>query len=285
MKFQFKRNKYGRELLIDCEQMSKVKGFTLDDSPFWIDFHEIFIITSGKGVFRLDNERIQFKAGTTLLLPPNKWRQWQLIEGQLDGYILIFEEEFISKFFNDGLFLYRFHYFYNNVTPSFIQIDKDRINDFLSRLKEIKNELAHLGSDSEHFLRAILYYILIHINRCYKEQHKVEFQFFEDNLTLSFKKLMEAEIRRYHNVSDYATALNVSKSHLNKTIKESLGKNTSEIIRERLIAEAKREILYSNLSISEISYALNFTEPSNFNRFFKGIVKMTPNEYRAIHSK
>ncbi|MEM8902051.1 MAG: AraC family ligand binding domain-containing protein, partial [Bacteroidota bacterium] len=92
MKFPFQRNKYGHELLIDCGQMSQLKGFTLDHTPFWIEFHELFFVTSGKGTFKLNDERIPFQKGTVLLLSPNKWRQWESIEGNLDGYTILFEE-------------------------------------------------------------------------------------------------------------------------------------------------------------------------------------------------
>lgn len=284
MRFPFHKNKYGQELLIDCDQMSELKGFTLDHTPFWIEFHEIFFITSGSGIFRLNEERIPFQEGTALLLPPNKWRQWEEINGNLNGYALIFEEDFISKFFNDRLFLFRFHYFYNNSSPSFIHLSKDKLSDYLSQLRSIKMELRSLRNDSNHFLRAILYLFLININRVYISQFKVEGDFFEDNLSLSFRKLLEQKIRFHKDVSFYANELGVSKSHLTKTLKRTFGNAPAQLIRERLIAEAKKELLYSKLNISEISYQLNFSEPSNFNRLFKDVVGLSPKEFRSKNS-
>lgn len=284
MKFKFKKNKYGKELLIDCEKMSDVKSFTKDSTPFLVDFHEVFFVTQGEGFFRLDNERIKFNPGTVLLLPPNKWRQWEKIKGTINGYFLIFEEEFISSFFNDQLFLYRFHFFYNSSTPSFINLQNDKLSDFLQKLEDVRRELQNLNTDSEHLLRAILYLLLININRLYSKQFNIAGQFFKNNLTLRFRKLLEKEIRSHNDVSFYADRLDVSKSHLNKTLKESLGKSTSELIRERLLAEAKRELLFGKSSISEISYDLNFSEPSNFNRFFKNAVGIPPKEFRYNNS-
>ena len=285
MSVKFARRKYGKELLIDCELMSEAKPFKINHNAFLVEFHELFIITEGQGTFKLDNEIINFEPGTILLLPPNKWRQWLSFEQVINGYFLIFEEEFISNFFNDGLFLYRFHFFYNNSTPSFVRLPEDAFEQFLQRVEEVRKELKELGPDSEHFLRSLLYYILILINRRYQAQFEVEAQFFENNLTLRFRKLLEKKIRTWHNVTDYATALQVSKSHLNKTLKGSLGKSTSEAIKERLIAEAKRDLLYSELNIAEISHQLNFSEPSNFNRFFKEAVQLTPKAFRALNSK
>ncbi|MFK8102151.1 MAG: helix-turn-helix domain-containing protein [Saprospiraceae bacterium] len=282
MKFKFRKKKYGKELLMDCEKMSAVKTFTKDATPFLVDFHEILFVTQGEGVFRLDNERMNFSAGTVLLLPPNKWRQWETINGKLDGYFLIFEEDFISSFFNDQLFLYRFHFFYNNSTPSYLHLATDKLLDFFKNLENINQELQRLSADSEHLLRATLYLLLININRLYSNQFNINGQFFGSNLTLRFRKLLEKEIRIHNDVSFYADKLKTSKSNLNKTLKESLGKSTSTLIKERLLVEAKRELLFSKLSIAEIGYQLNFSEPSNFNRFFKNAVGIPPKEFRQL---
>lgn len=285
MKFEFKRNKYGKELLIDCDQMSKLKGFTMDHTPFWPDFHELFFITSGHGIFKLNEETVDFQRGTILLLPPNKWRQWEVIHGELDGFVLFFEEEFISNFFNDGLFLFRFHYFYNNSSPSYIQLEDHDLSEYISHLHHIKKELTNLQDDSNHLLRAILYLLLININRAYTLQFQIKEQFFEDNLSLRFRKLLEKEIRHHRDISFYADTLQVSKSHLTKTLKKSFDKTPAQLIRSRLIVEAKKDLLFSKKNISEISYDLNFSEPSNFNRLFKELVGLSPNEFRLKNSK
>ena len=284
MKFQFQRNKYGRELLIDCGLMSELKGFTLDNTPYWIDFHEIYFVTSGEGTFKINEEQIAFKAGTVLLIPPGKWRQWEAIKGKLDGYVLMFEEDFTAKFFNDGLFLYRFHYFYNNSSPSFVQLNAEELSEYTKLLNQIKQELACLKHDSNHLLRAILYLLLISINRAYTAQFDIKEKFFQESLALQFKKALERNIRSHREVSFYTSELSVSKSHLTKILKRSFGKPPAQLIRERLIAEAKKDLLFSKNNIAEISYALNFSEPSNFNRFFKDLVGISPNEFRTKKS-
>ncbi|MEL6194451.1 MAG: AraC family transcriptional regulator [Bacteroidota bacterium] len=283
-KFPFQRNKYGHELLIDCGQMSQLKGFTLDQTPFWIEFHELFFVTSGEGVFKLNEERIPFQKGTVLLLPPNKWRQWESITGKLDGYTIFFEEEFISKFFHDGLFLYRFHYFYNNASPSYIQLNDQELSTYLSLLLNVRKELDSLQHDSNHFLRAILYQLLINLNRTYSHQFNIKEEFFGDNLSLQFRRLLEQEVRNNRDVSFYAEKLEVSRSHLTKTLKKTLGKPPAQLIRNRLIVEAKKELLFSKFNISEISHQLHFSEPSNFNRLFKELTGMSPNEFRMQNS-
>ncbi|MCP4116925.1 MAG: helix-turn-helix domain-containing protein [Desulfobacteraceae bacterium] len=285
MKFKFKKNKYGKELLIDCGLISGTKDFVKDETPFFVSFHEIIFITKGKGRFKLDDEEIPFERGTLLLLPRNKWRQWAVIDELIDGYFLIFEEEFIANFFNDALFLYRFHYFYNNSTPSFIQTDEEIFGQMTVKLGEIQMELKELRNDSHHFLRSILYYLLIRINRIYEREFNLNDELFQEGLTLRFRKLLERNFRDRQRVSDYADMLQVSKSHLNKVLNIYFGKSCSEIIKERLVADIKKELLFSNKSIAEIGYGLNFSEPGNLIRFFKKMTRTTPREYRLLNSK
>lgn len=284
MKIHFKKNKYGQDLAIDCGVMSETRLFVRDSRPFFVTFYEILFITRGKGAFRLDDERMDFSPGTVLLLPRDKWRQWTRIDEAIDGYFLIFEEEFITTFFNDALFLSRFHYFYNKMAPSFIHTPEAVFMEMIAKLKEIRAEISGLRNDSHHLLRAILYYLLIRINRIYEAQFNLRDKLFQDTLTLKFRKLLEENIRTAQKVSEYAGMLGVSRSHLNKTLNRAFGKPCSDIIRERLLAEIKKELLYSDRTIGEIAYAFNFSEPGNFIRFFKSMAGATPKEFRRANS-
>ena len=145
--------------------------------------------------------------------------------------------------------------------------------------------MTTIQRDSSHLLRAILYLLLININRVYSIQFDIKEQFFEDNLSLRFRKLLEKEIRSHRDITFYADRLNVSKSHLTKTLKKTFDKTPAQLIRHRLIVEAKKDLLFSQLNITEIGYQLNFSEPSNFIRLFKEIVGDSPNEFRAKNSK
>ncbi|MEO0471123.1 MAG: AraC family ligand binding domain-containing protein, partial [Bacteroidota bacterium] len=148
---RFAKNKYQRELLIDCGKMSDIPAFVINHNPFVVAFHELFFITKGSGIFSLNDEQIPFQPGTILLLPPYKCRQWRSIKGQIDGYMLLFEEEFISTYFNDAFFLYRFHYFYNQSSPSYVHLPSQSFHVYLRRIQEIEHELKHLQADSDHF--------------------------------------------------------------------------------------------------------------------------------------
>jgi AraC-like DNA-binding protein len=82
--------------------------------------------------------------------------------------------------------------------------------------------------------------------------------------------------------SDFAEQLNVHVNHLNRSVKENTGKTTSQIIAERMLQEAKILLKYSPLNISEIAYALGFTETTHFNNFFKKHAQLSPLRFRKV---
>jgi AraC-like DNA-binding protein len=82
--------------------------------------------------------------------------------------------------------------------------------------------------------------------------------------------------------SDYAKQLNVHVNHLNRAIKDTTEKTTSQIIAERIVQEAKILLKHSAWTVSEIAYSLGFTEVTHFNNFFKKHISLSPLKFRAV---
>jgi AraC family transcriptional activator of pobA len=82
--------------------------------------------------------------------------------------------------------------------------------------------------------------------------------------------------------SDFANQLNVHVNHLNRAVKETTQKTTTQLIAERFLQEAKIMLKHSKWNVSEIAYALGFTEVTHFNNFFKKHVGTNPVKFRNI---
>lgn len=80
--------------------------------------------------------------------------------------------------------------------------------------------------------------------------------------------------------SDFASQLNVHVNHLNRAVKEATQKTTTQLIAERVLQEAKILLRHSSWNVSEIAYALGFTEVTHFNNFFKKNTDTTPLKFR-----
>ncbi len=82
--------------------------------------------------------------------------------------------------------------------------------------------------------------------------------------------------------SGFARQLNVHVNHLNRAVKDTTEKTTSQIIAERILQESKILLKHSNWSVSEIAYALGFTEVTHFNNFFKKHARLSPLKFRNV---
>jgi AraC-like DNA-binding protein len=82
--------------------------------------------------------------------------------------------------------------------------------------------------------------------------------------------------------SDFAGQLNIHVNHLNRAVKEATQKTTSQLIGERVLQEAKILLKHSAWNVSEIAYALGFSEVTHFNNFFKKHVSLSPLKFRNV---
>lgn len=87
---------------------------------------------------------------------------------------------------------------------------------------------------------------------------------------------------KLRSASDFASQLNVHVNHLNRAVKETTQKTTTQLIAERFLQEAKIMLKHSKWNVSEIAYALGFTEVTHFNNFFKKHIQQSPVKFRNI---
>jgi AraC family transcriptional activator of pobA len=100
-------------------------------------------------------------------------------------------------------------------------------------------------------------------------------------LLKNFRHLIEQYYREKRLPKEYADMLFVTPNYLNALCQELLGKTAGELIRDRVLLEAKRLLTEAvGMTVSEVSHDLNFLDNSYFNRFFKKYAKMTPDEFR-----
>src|SRR5260370_19408751 len=99
-------------------------------------------------------------------------------------------------------------------------------------------------------------------------------------LVRRFRQEVERSFRTSTSVRDYAKMLGVTTSHLREALRLETGLTAGELIRARLLLEAKRLLLHSELTIAEIGYELGFEDPSYFSRFVRREVETSPVEFR-----
>jgi len=279
-KLIFNTNKYGEKLLIDIKTFDEIEFY---DNKLKPDFYAIAVLEKAEGEIIINTKKILLNDNIILFTQPGH----EVYIGNSifkKGFFLFFVKEFIDTFFNDNLFLFKFNFFRHNL-PEYFVTTKEMLSEILMSVSEIRNEILNLQDDSEHLLRSLLYYLLIKTNRLYSDTYKLNNSTVKNIYILKFQQLLENNICEKHNVNEYAYDLKISRTYLNKLVKNYFNKTANQVIREYLLAEAKRKIVYSKNDISQIAFDLNFSEASSFVRFFKKMTGTSPNKFRKEFSK
>ncbi|AZA90363.1 Bacillibactin transport regulator [Chryseobacterium nakagawai] len=276
--YHFLPCKYGQEILLDIGRIETLNNYVLDNTLHQLSFYEIIFIEEGAGSFTLDENEMPIAPQTIIFTSPGQVRRWEIKE-KVKGYTLLFEKDFLHLFFSDELFLYRFQYFHQYSSPTQMQISEGSFGKCLDLLCGMEQEFGQLQNDSNHLIRSLLYQLLVILNRYYANVYNVQRDTSIHSDFYRFRSLLEKKFVNDRSVEAYSKMLNISSGFLNKICRQFSGLSAQQMIHYKLISEIKKQ-LYQNKSAKEISYDFGFSDPSNFNRFFKKLTGITPQQYR-----
>ncbi len=274
---QFDSIKYGPELLIDVEAIGDIPTFILD-RPHALNFYDITLVTKGAGTLTLDGARYPVRAGTLVFTTPGQVRSWQV--STLDGLCVFFPTLFLAEFFSDPLFLQRLPFFHTREGRAAVQLPARAARACHRRLTSMRKELRALSADSAHLLRASLYETLVTLTRIYLEIHDSSGRRVPHPVTSRYVAMVARDATVRHAVREYTRDLAVSAGYLNSLCLRYLGQNAKAVISTQLTIEARRMLLYSDLSVAQIGASLGFRDPSYFTRFFVAHTGRSPRRFR-----
>lgn len=155
-------------------------------------------------------------------------------------------------------------------------------------IESIIEEFNGDQSSREEMIRTYLKQIIIKATRLWKQQHADQNELstsYDAEFFRNFSRLVEVHFKEKHGLSDYADLLLVTPKTLNKKLSKLHIRNPNDIIKNRIILEAKRLLTFSAMSIKEIAYHLGYDDPAYFNRLFTNKVKATPASFRKQFQK
>lgn len=276
---KFHKTECGVDFLINILPSDEVKEGYLRKETYDTDYLEIVFFKKGSGHLILNHDRIGIKDNSIIFISPFQKREWNLDSDGLDFIVLVFQEDFLNEFFSDKLFTYRLLYFYQLEYPLNMQLDQPLIERYYSLLAEIKLELIKTRADSVHIIRSLIYYLLQKLNREYADKHHLAIEKNQNNDAFHFKQLIETHIKEKQRINDYTELLNINRIALNKAVKEQFNVTASHLLKQRLIVAIKDYLIHSNLTVGEIAFQLNFSEPNHLMRFFKNQTGTTTTDF------
>jgi AraC family transcriptional regulator, transcriptional activator of pobA len=238
-----------------------------------------------------DNSQNAVKGSTLQLLPPFQLVSMTVPKELLQiirGYTLTFSFDFISTGSAQSNFLKDFSFFNISNLNNHFDLEPVSTEKIIYLFEKMIYEYEQNQYRSKQILLGYLWVLLNECKKIYDQaieklgkQEKIK---PSKKLFDSFQNLAASNFNKNSKVEEFAELLFVTPNHLTQSIKETSGKSPKAFITERRLMEAKSLLLCGTNTIAEISYLLNFSEPTHFTKFFKKETSFTPIEFRLMNT-
>lgn len=281
----FSKTECGVDFNINTDFDKRLEGILMKYPVFKTDFFELFFFEKASGYLMYGFQRIELKDNTVLILSPHIHQEWHIEENKMKYRFLIFRDDFLDSYLADPFFTFRLLYCYQTEFPQHIQLRNNEMLEYDQLLNRIKTELNKPMADSYHIIVSVLHCLLMTLNRLYAHEYNLPFDVPRNHYAFEFKKLMEKYIRQHQRVIDYASMLKISRIALNKAVQAQYGQTSTLLLKQRLLAELKNELLFTNKTLSELAHEFNFSDPSHLMRFFKRLTGKTMSSYKKEYKE
>ncbi|MEI6142194.1 MAG: helix-turn-helix transcriptional regulator [Mariniphaga sp.] len=284
-KVKFKRNATLQVEVVPLQTLTTLNKDVLI-IPHRTNFYHIFLFQNCQPTHFVDFEPIRTEPYSFLFIDKDRVHQFDRLLNY-EGYVLIFTDDFFCTTENDTRFL-RSSILFNDLTNKpILKLAKTDFEKYIKICDNITEELSLPLDKSKHIiLKNLLHNFLLLAERDKRKQGFTELKKGPDlDYTLLFRDLLESSYTRLKSVNDYAKIICISEKRLGQATDKILGKLPKEIINDRILLEAKRLLVHTNLSIKEIGQNLGFDDPTYFVRFFKKNTRTTPVEFKEAFLK
>ncbi|KQC28755.1 helix-turn-helix domain-containing protein [Flagellimonas eckloniae] len=251
------------------------------------DYFKISLV-KGKSRVHYADKIVNVQKQVIVFSNPQIPYNWEMIDEQLRGYFCVFTDAFFHQFGN----LTQYPVFQPNGNPVFQLTDEqlETISSIFQRMfTEIDSDYAYKYDVLRNLVFELIHTALklqpadLNMNLHSNASERISGLFME---LLERQFPIESPMQRMQlrSASDFATQLSMHVNHLNRALKASMQKSTSNLITERVVQEAKILVRHTNWNISEIANTLGFEETAHFSNFFKKHANHSPASYRKLEN-
>lgn len=247
------------------------------------NYYSIIFVNQGSGILKADFTSYEFTPGKVFAFSPYQPFLFET-SNNFEGTAIHFHPDFFCIHKHQKEVSCNGVLFNNVYEPPWVDVNADEERLLLAIMDQLIEETPKVTLGQYELLVSHLKILLIHLSRIKVEQNPqatldvsgIEQPFILQNL----KEAIEAHFKTRHSASDYAELLNISAKALAKLAKKHFNKTLTELISERIIIEAKRELYLTSKTVKEIAYELGYDDEYYFSRFFKTNTEISPQLYR-----
>jgi AraC family transcriptional activator of pobA len=242
---------------------------------------QILVIERGGGEMTFEAANIPFAAPCAILMPATIAHGFRFQPVVTDGWVMTFTED-VAEAMGDrrGEALARLKALASDPVVPLSDTERDRLSKLATELHE-EGFLARAGYRIA--MRGLLALIAVEVARLAAGRTRSTALMLEPTgaTVEALRKLVEEHFHKERQLAFYADKLAMTVDRLNDHVKRATGVTAGHLIRQRVLTEAKRQLVFTTQPIHEIAYDLAFSDPSHFARFFRKQTGTTPHEFRA----
>lgn len=247
------------------------------------NYYTIIILKEGNGTLKADFSEYDLKQNSLLCFSPYQPFMIHTKE-KMSGMVINFHPDFFCIHKHQKEVSCNGVLFNTIYDPPILALNEKEINNFLVLIEQMQTEMQNTELAQYELLISYLKIFLINASRLKVNQNseiKLEFAETKEPFILqNLKDAIEEHFKTKHSASDYSNLLNISSKALAKITKNYFNKTLTDLISERIIIEAKRELYLTSKSVKEIAYSLGYDDEHYFSRFFKINSDVSPQLYR-----
>jgi AraC family transcriptional regulator, transcriptional activator of pobA len=260
------------------------KRMSLLPYPHRHDFYHVVWVTHGSGHHIIDSEQYEVRPHSLFFMAPGQVHDFQLSD-DARGYTINFSNEFFALQLQNKKMLDEIPVYQVESPIAAVYLDAVQAASLRRVIEDIEEEYDGEQAGYHDVLRNYLSIFLRRASRYADPVDAADSSVRNLALARRFKAALEEHFRTVGEVADYARMLRVTERALNEATRRALGGTANKLIRDRVMLEAKRLLLHSEVPVSQIADELAFEDPAYFSRCFKKHTGRSPVEYRQSLAK
>lgn len=229
------------------------------------NYFEIIYLLKGGGTHTIDYTQFSIKPPTIFFVRKEQVHHWDMTVVP-EGYVLLLKKGFVERSLDNEL---------KNLLSQLSALNCLHLkeNSTIETLFQLLIEEQDF-TVTEGILKALLAKVINTAKPFTAGKNKT------NDIILLFREMLNQTNDLRNNVAYFAEKLNTTPQNLNTACRKNLNQPASDVISEHIISEAIRQLIYTDSTVSEIAYALNFNDTSHFVKYFKRYTGYTPQVFR-----
>jgi AraC family transcriptional regulator, transcriptional activator of pobA len=244
-----------------------------------LNLFQIFLFEKGEGVIIGEKEDTTLQTPCIVVMPANNLHGFRYTT-ETNGRVITISDSFLESLFKTSP---KVNMELNKMRHIHIENEIARFESLIRIIDRISQELYEDLPEKRLAMQAYLSILLVEVFRfVYQRQERL---FKTDNRQLTYFQAFQKNIKKAlsasKTVTEYAKELNITTVHLNRICQAVAQKSALQVAHEHIISEAKKYLIHTSYTITEVCYMLHFNDPAYFSRLFKKEVGVSPKAFKV----